>query len=114
MADWFDFTESSLPQRIVASIGGMLINVAGSVAGRVMAALGISVTTFTGIGASFEWLKEQMLEALAGVPKEIIELLAFMKIGTCVNIIITAIAVRMAITGMTSEALKKWVLTKFS
>jgi len=104
------FESSNLPQRIIASIGGVLINVAGSVAGRVFAALGIGVTSYTGISASLDWLKDQALEALDGVPANIISLLSFMKVGTCINIIITAIGVRLAITGMTSEVLKKWVL----
>jgi len=104
------FESANLPARALAAIGGILINVAGSVAGRVLAALGIGVTSYTGLSTSLDWLKDQALDALDGVPATIISLLSFMKVGTCINIIITAIGVRLVITGMTSDVLKRWVL----
>ena len=39
----------------VAAIGGMLINLVGTLAGRVLVALGISVITYTGMSASIDW-----------------------------------------------------------
>jgi len=95
---------------IIAAIGGMLITVAGSIVGRVLLALGLSMITYTGVSTSLDFLKGKMLDALDGTPERIITLLSFMKVGLCLNIIIAAIMVRLVMKGVTGGSLKKWVL----
>jgi len=98
--------------RILASLGGVLLVVTGSIVGRVLTALGISTVTYKGISTTLDWFKDRMLDALEGTPEKILSLLAYMKVGTCINIIITAIMLRLAVKGMTGGSLKKWVLKK--
>jgi len=95
---------------IIAAIGGMLITIAGSIVGRVLLALGLSMITYTGVSVSLDWLKGKMLDALDGTPEKILSLLAFMNVGMCLNIIVTAIMVRSVMKGVTGGSLKKWVL----
>ena len=57
----------------IAAIGGMLINLVGTLAGRVLIALGISVVTYTGVSSSLDWMKAGALTALGGLPDALLE-----------------------------------------
>jgi len=94
----------------IAAIGGMLINIVGHLAGRVLVALGIGVITYTGLSSSLDWIKAQALGALSGMPAEAVQLAGFLKVGTCISIVTSAIAARMLINGMQGDTVKRWVL----
>lgn len=94
----------------LAALGGVLINVAATIAGRVLIALGIGVVTFTGLSGSMTWLKTQALSSLSGLPADAVALIAYLQVGTCINIIVSAIAVRATLQGLTGDTVKKWVL----
>lgn len=94
----------------VAAIGGMLINIVGTLAGRVLVALGIGVVTYTGMTTTLDWLKAGALSALSGLPSEVVGLLGFMKVGVCISIITSAIAARAIINGVSGDTFKRWVL----
>lgn len=94
----------------VAAIGGMLINIVGTLAGRVLVALGIGVVTYTGMTTTLDWLKAGALSALSGLPFEVVGLLGFMKVGVCISIITSAIASRAIINGVSGDTFKRWVL----
>ncbi len=94
----------------IAAIGGMLINLVGTLAGRVLIALGISVVTYTGMSSSLDWLKSGAIAAIGGLPGEVAGLIAYMKVGVCISIITSAIAARAIISGLSGDTFKKWVL----
>lgn len=94
----------------IAAIGGMLINLVGTLAGRVLIALGISVVTYTGVSSSLDWLKAGAISALSGLPADLFGLIGFMKVGVCISIITSAIAARAVISGVSGDTFKKWVL----
>lgn len=94
----------------VAAIGGMLINLVGTLAGRVLIALGIGVVTYTGLSTSLDWLKAQALAAFSGMPAEAVQLAAFLEVGTCISIVTSAIAARAIINGISGDSFKRWVL----
>ena len=94
----------------IAAIGGMLINVVGTLAGRVLIALGIGVITYTGMSTSLNWMKSGAIAALGGLPAELLGLIAFMKVGVCISIITSAIAARAIINGINGDTFKRWVL----
>lgn len=98
-----------MPVFIAAILGG-LMSVAGSIAGRVLIGLGISVVTYTGFSATFGWLKSQAVTALSGMSAETVQMLSYMKVGVAVSIIFSAITVRYTLAGLSSGTLKKWVL----
>lgn len=85
----------------VAAIGGMLLNIAGSLAGQVLLSLGIAVVTYTGVDSALDKLKGDALGALSGMPRELVSLLAYMKVGVAMSIIFSAVAVRLSLSGMT-------------
>lgn len=95
---------------VLASLLGGLIQIAGTVAGRVLIGLGLGVVTYTGLSTSLDWLKAQALAQLTGMPADLVGLLAFLKVGVCINIVTSAIAARAVINGLTGDTLRKWVL----
>ncbi len=86
----------------VAAIGGMLLNVAGSLVFRVLVGLGMSVVTYTGVDTVLEKLKTTTVEAFQGMPVELVALLSYMKVGVAISIIFSAVAVRLALSSMAS------------
>lgn len=93
---------------LLASLLGGLINIAGTLAGRVLIGLGISAITYTGLGASLDWLRDSAIADLLSLPPEIVGMLAVMKVGSAISIITSAFAVRMTLNGFTNGTVKRW------
>lgn len=94
----------------IAAIGGMLINIVGTLAGRVLIGLGIGVITYTGMNTTMEFLKTGALAAMSGMGPQVVSLIAFLKVGVCISIITSAIATRVIINGISGDSFKRWVL----
>lgn len=94
----------------LASLLGGLIQIAGTLAGRVLIALGISVATYSGMSSTLTWLKTQAVSSIAGLPPEVVGMLSTMKVGQCLSIVFSAIVARQVQQGLTGDTLKKWVL----
>lgn len=99
-----------MPSFIAMLLGG-LVNIAGSITGRVLIALGLGVATYTGLSTSLAWLKSQAISSLTGAPAQLVQLIAFLGVGESISIITSAILVRMTINGLQSDTLRKFVLT---
>ncbi len=84
----------------LASLLGGLVNVAGSVAGRVLVAMGLSLVTYQGVDTVLSKLKADAVSALLGLPPDLVSLLSYMKVGVCISIIASAVAVRMGLSGL--------------
>jgi hypothetical protein len=95
---------------LVAVIMGALLQIVGSLVGRVLVALGLSVVTYTGMSVSINWLKSQAVSAALGLPLEVIGMLSVLKVGTCISIVFSAMLARMVVTGLSGDTVKKWVL----
>ena len=94
----------------LAALGGVLINIVGTIVGRVMIALGIGVVTYTGVGASIDFLKAQAISNFNSLPSEVYSILAMLKVGSAINIIVSAIMARLVLDGVTSDTFKRWVI----
>lgn len=94
----------------IAAIGGMLINIVGSLVGRVLVALGMAVVTFTGVNASLDALKVEAISSFQMLPPEVFGMLALMKVGVVISIVTSAIAARLLLNGLTSDTFKRWTL----
>lgn len=93
----------------VMAIGGMLINLVGTLVGRVLVALGISVITYTGIAITLDALKAQAISAFSSLPPEVFGLLGILRVGQCISIVTSAIAAKLVLDGLTGDTVKKWV-----
>lgn len=86
----------------VAMLLGGLVQIAGSLAGRVMIALGFGIVQYSGVSVTLTWLRDQALSALTGMPGQLVQLLAFMKVGEAISIIFSALGVRLLLNGLSA------------
>lgn len=93
---------------IAAAIGWVLIQIAGSFAVQMLVGLGIGVATYTGVDLTLGWLKSQALSSISALDPTVVALLAYMKVGVAINIVFSALVMRMSLAGMKSGTLKKW------
>lgn len=93
----------------IASLGGMLINLVGTLVGRVLVALGVSVVTYTGLNASLNAIKAQAIGSFTALPPEVLSMLSMMRVGQCISIVSSAIAARLLLNGLAGDTFKRWV-----
>ena len=94
----------------VSAIGGMLLTIAASFVGRVLASLGLSVVTFYGISNALDYLKQLIMQSLSQLPADVLQLVALMKVGTALSIVFSAMFASMLLNGLNSDTFKKWIL----
>jgi hypothetical protein len=86
----------------IASLLGGLMNIAATLAGRVLLALGFASITYTGLSLSLDYLKAEALTAINGLPAEVVAMLSNMKVGVALSIVISAITARMVLDGLSA------------
>jgi len=89
---------------------GLLIQVAGTLVGKVLISLGIGYASYKGIDVFVGAAKQQFLESLSWLSPETMNMVGMLQVGTCVNMLCSALLARMALKGMTGGALKSMVL----
>lgn len=90
-----------MPLFVAALLGG-LVNIAATLAGRVLISLGFASITYTGLSVTLTWLKSQVLTNIAGLGSDVVTLLSFLKVGQSLSIIVSAILVRQVLNGLSS------------
>ena len=88
---------------------GALLNVLGSMVGRVLTALGIGVLSYSGINTTIDWLKAGFVDSAMSLPSGVVGIMSMLKVGSCVNMVFSAMLVRMVLLGMQSGTVKSWV-----
>lgn len=96
---------------IIATLIGGLMQACASLAGRVLVALGIGAVTYAGVSALFDNLKATAFSYMDVAASSVYvgQWLGVLHIGTCMNILFSAVAVRLSLRGLTNGSLKKWV-----
>lgn len=97
-----------MPVFVAALLGG-LINIAGSIVGRVLIALGVGFVTYSGFSGTIDFLKTQAINSLQGLPAELVGMIAYVGVGQCISIISSAIVVRMTLAGLTGGTMRRMV-----
>lgn len=98
-----------MPAFIYAIIGA-LIQAAGSIAGRAMIALGIGMVTMTGFQASLDFATDFIASRWSTLPVQAYQLLAVLRVGADIGIIVGAVIAKMTLKGLTSDSLTFWVM----
>lgn len=94
---------------IIAAIGGMLLNIVGSLIGRALVALGVGVATYTGVSSLLEHASEYAIGAFHSLPPEALQILAVLRVGEFISIITSAVAARLLLSGLQSGTFKRFV-----
>lgn len=98
-----------MPVFIAALLGG-LIQAAGTLVGRVLISLGFGYVTFTGLDTSLAWVRSMIAANFGGIPAQGMAVLSGAGVGSAVSIVLSAIAARMLLDGLTGGTLKKMVI----
>lgn len=97
-----------MPAFIAALLGG-LINIVGTMVGRVLVSLGLSVVTVTGMSAGLGWAKANALQAFGRVDPQIVGMLSALGVGNFISIVCSALVARLALAALGSDTVKQWV-----
>lgn len=82
-----------MPVGLVASLIGAFVAAMGSMAGRVLIALGIGFVTYKGIDTGIEALKTQAINGLKGLPADALNLVAYLWLDKALTVIFSAVVV---------------------
>ena len=99
-----------MPLFIAALIGG-LVQAAATMAGRVLVGLGIGVAVFTGVSTLINSARSTAfgyLDTASGFA-QIAQYMGMLQIGTCVNILFSALIIRLTLRGLQGDSIKRWV-----
>jgi hypothetical protein len=99
-----------LAARFLLALGGLLIDLAPTLIGKVLISLGISAVTYTGFDTGLAFLKSIVTTNLGLLPAALISVLALLKVGTCVSMVTSAYLARFALDGLSATgSITKWL-----
>jgi hypothetical protein len=94
---------------IWAALWGALIEIAGTLVGKVLVSLGIGYAVYTGVDTSITWAKTYVLNSLQGLPADAVGIAATLKVGVFISMVSSAFVVRMTLAGLTAGSVKRMV-----
>lgn len=89
---------------------GWLIEIAGTLVGKVLLSLGISYLSYKGLDLMITAGKAQFMQNASALGPTVVGLLGVMKIDVAVNMLCSALIGRLTLSGLTGGSLKKMVL----
>lgn len=89
---------------------GALVEVAGTLVGRVLLSLGIGYSVFTGVDTGLSWLHSQALAGFSGMPAQVVQIASVTQVGTSINIIFSALTARLVLQGLTGGAIRRMIV----
>jgi Protein of unknown function (DUF2523) len=94
----------------IAALVGALIQVAGTLVGRVLLSLGIGYAVYTGLDAGLSWLTSQVASSYNALPPQALQVMSTLRVGSAANILVSAISARLFLSGMTGGTIRKMVV----
>lgn len=93
-----------------AALIGALLQVVGSFIGKALIALGVGVVAYKGLDLSLVWAKSQFFSSARGLPAQAVQVMGVLRIDTCVNMLFSALTMRLTFKGMTAGVMKSFTL----
>jgi len=93
---------------VKALLGGLLLLVSTFV-GKVLFALGMGYMVFRGIDATMAGTVDQILIQYGKLPSDLKNVLAYMQVGSCINIILSGVSIRLMLMGLHSDTITKLI-----
>lgn len=97
-----------MPLFLAAFLGG-LIQATSHIVGRVLIGLGIGFVAFQGVDTLVSTLRADVLSKLQALAPATVQVLGVLQVGTCVNIMASALVARLAIRGLSGGVIKRMV-----
>jgi hypothetical protein len=93
----------------IAALWGALIEIAGTLVGKVLVSLGIGYAVYSGVDTSITWAKSYLLSSLQGLPADAIGIASTLKVGVFISMVFSAFVVRMTLQGLAGGSVKRMV-----
>lgn len=104
-----------LPIAAAGSIVGWIVaGIASSVVGTIVKALitlGVGYVTYTGISSLLDMNYDQVMSLISTMPPITVQLLGVLKVGVCLKIWFSALAMKVALWGINGNTLTKMRVT---
>lgn len=94
---------------LVSLIWGALALTIRSLVGRVILALGISYVTYQGVDTLISSLRTAAFSVLSGVDPTILGLVGLARIGESISVVVSAVAAKYALQGLSGSLTKMGV-----
>lgn len=94
----------------IAALWGALLQLLGTLVGRVLVSLGIGYVSYTAVDTSIGYVKTFFVNSLTGLPADALGIMSALKVGTCVSMLASALLMRLTLAGLASGTLKKMVI----
>lgn len=100
---------------LAAGLAGFLVAGLASGVSQIVAktllSLGVGYVTYIGVAALVDLNQSQIMTLLGTLPPNAVALLGVLKVGVCLNIWFSALAMKVALWGMNSDTLTKMRVT---
>jgi integral membrane sensor domain MASE1 len=94
---------------LIYALGGLLLNLAGSMVGRVLLALGLSYVTYTGFDTAISWLLNQVKGNLSALPADVLSFLGWLWVDKAIGMMFSTYAACMTVKLAGGSVLTKLV-----
>ena len=98
-----------MPLAIAMAIGGVLLQLIGSLVGRILVALCLGYVSYQGFDLLLTSFRTLFTSYSAGLPASVLQILGILKMGTCFNIAMSALTIRAVLGGLQSGKFKRMV-----
>lgn len=99
-----------MPIFIAALLGG-LISAAGTLVGRVLISLGFGYVAYTGLSASLDFVRTQIVASMGGFGAQTMAVLSSLNAGVGCSVLLSALGARLLLDGMApGGSIRKLVL----
>jgi hypothetical protein len=98
-----------MPVFLAALLGG-LIQVAGTLVGRVLLSLGFAYVVYNGLDTGLDFIKSQIASSASGLGSQALAAASTARVGSALNVVLSAMAARLLLNGMTGGAIRKLVI----
>lgn len=94
----------------VAAILGGLVELAASLAGRVLIALAVGYVTYEGIDTGLTSVTSYIWSSFTGLPEKALVVMGLLRVDDNISVLLSALGARMLLNGLTSGSITKMVI----
>jgi hypothetical protein len=94
---------------LVAALWGGFLQIAGSMIGRILLALGIGFVTYTGFTATIDWLLVAIKSNMSAMPADTVAFLAWLWVDKAIAVLFSAYAAALLVKMAGSTTISKMV-----
>lgn len=91
----------------IGALWGALLNIIGTVVGRVFMAVGMGLVMYVGMGQTLDHLKQTGINAFTSLPPELSQLFGLLRLGEAFSMIASTVAIKLIYGGLSGNTAKK-------